>query len=267
MIRVFWISLANSTRHKFMNCQMDKFAREMDFEHEWIPGMRSDRLVLEDNTGRRAGPKTGCLASHMKAVKSALDYMRRHSKGFAIIFEDDVDMSHAKLFWRLRPNIRQIVTSTPNDWDVIQLGYHTHWWKELRAKTTRIVTSKQKFRHAWSLLAYVISRKAAEDVVAGGHVNGTKVHVKCRCHEPSADGCLMNGNMVRRRWRAYIATPPIFWEPKLSQSPIFESHVGSNRQLRVSSRRASIRWNEDIYGKVYSDAHTECVHMEDRTNT
>jgi len=228
---------------------MDRFATELGFEHEWVPAVRSDRVVLEDSGGSRTGPKAGCLASHMLAIRSALAYMREHSKNYSIIFEDDVDMTSAHDFLH-RPNVLQVIDAISTDWEIVQLGYHTYWWKQLRARTRGIVTPKLD-SIAWSLMAYVVSRKAARMVMAGSSiVNDTIIRTtKHVCWNASADGCLMNGDIIGRRWRTYLATPPIFWEPH-PKYKYFGSTVGSNQDVRTVSRNAAIHWNEKVYAKA-----------------
>ena len=255
MIRIFWISFANSTRYAFMKCQMDRFSTDLGFEHQWVPAVRSDQVVLEDATGIRTGRKGGCLASHLLAIRAASAYMRKHSKRYAVIFEDDVDMAGPHAFSQ-RPSVLQIINATSPDWEIVQLGYHTYGWGQLRARTRGIVTPKLN-SIAWCLMSYVVSRQAAEMVMAGGSISTvndtvTMIRTKRKCKDVSADGCLMNGNIIGRRWVSYLATPPVFWEPPLKYKH-FASTVGSNQYLRTMSRDAAIQWNGEVYGKFTRD--------------
>ena len=253
---VFWIARPYGARYEYMRCQMDSLlpgsthilAREKG--NVWVDG----KVI---HTKRR-----GCLRAHVTAIREARERMRKTGRGHALIFEDDVSVEEGVSLDR--PSITHLVSSLPSWWDVVQLGYHAHreeWDKLLRGGGGRQLLTVKKRGRIWALLAYLISRKAADVVWNNTRVeeDGT-VRVLVRCGS-SADDCIMNGKVAGRAWKAWIATPPLFWEGTKTGNPpltLFTSTVGSNSQMHAESSIRGSTWARGRYTPHQGARHPEC---------
>jgi len=243
---VFWITRGYGPRHAYMRCQMD--ALGLANTHVSASSLK---LRLGNKTALH-GKKRGCVVSHIVALSKVREHMRRTGADHALILEDDVDLESGL---RLRRrSVRDVVGSLPRDWEVLQLGYHTmrsQWLRMVDRTEERVVEKRDAPR--WSLLSYVVSRRAVDAVDATTRLNSREAWVfndRCRT---SADDCVMAGRIVGRPWKAYYLQPPMFWEPTIDDSTtFFESSVGSNSHMHAYSSTQSARWASRVHPHAFS---------------
>lgn len=250
---VFWITRGYGPRHAYMKCQMDALA--LANTH-----VKTSSLTLRlGNKTATSGKKRGCVVSHIVALSKAREHMRRTGADHALILEDDVDLESGL---RLRrPSVIDVVRSLPRDWEVLQLGYHTmrsEWLRMVDRPEERVV-EKRRGAPRWSLLSYVVSRRAVDAVAATTRLSSREVWVSNQNCRTSADDCVMAGRIVGRPWKAYYLQPPMFWEPTIDDSmTLFSSSVGSNSRMHAFSSTQSARWASRVHPRALSGGALVC---------
>lgn len=240
---VFWIGRSNTSRYEYMRCQWRTAAWRVRF----VEASSSPSVVVHLPGRTLRGPKAGCFLSHLRAIKQANRVMRQTGENFSVIMEDDVDVLSGL---QTRRSLPRELRALPVGWEVAQLGYHTYHWDALRQRAhTRYFALDRLRRPVWSLFAYAISRDAARRVTRAARWRGTVVHTT-GCRAPSADGCLMNGDLIGRPWRRYLLTPPVFWEPLEANRTAFASTVGSNSAFHAYCVSQSVAWNRAVFGPI-----------------
>lgn len=246
-VDVLWISRPSGIRHDYMQCQLRRHVPKA------LHIAAQNRSVVIQGQHVWSG-KTGCLRAHVTALRAAHRTMRATGNPVALVFEDDVSIERGVDVVR-RP-LRALVAGLPADWDVVQLGYHAHamTWNHI-LQSRQLLARKRPGEHIWALLAYLVSRKAAEAVWNATHVDARgMVHVHHPCGR-SADDCVMNGKIVGRPWRAWYATPPVFWEPmhpassnRSTPAVLLRTTVNSNSPVHAFSSVMGSSWATRHFG-------------------
>jgi GR25 family glycosyltransferase involved in LPS biosynthesis len=147
--------------------------------------------------------EVGCVTSHLKAIKHWMD---TSNSPYAIIMEDDCDISVAK-YWDF--TWQDFIARAPYAWDVIQLA--------IICTGDIVVPIHTRFVNDFSTACYVITRHHAEKLIKY-HVRGNKYKldngVKPR---PVADDLIYNSGVT-------YATPMLLYKTELG-STIHPDHV------------------------------------------
>lgn len=159
---VYWLNLDSDThRHDYMESQFNYweitdhtriagFDGRVDDVCEFLSGRAPDNMSQNE---------IGCCMSHLKAIKY---FYENTENDYALIFEDDIDLSLAK-YWNF--TWKDFISKLPHDWDCVQLT---------NISTGNIhISLHNYFINDFSAAAYLITRHHAEKIIRN-HVRGKK---------------------------------------------------------------------------------------------
>ena len=121
---IYWINLDRSIDRKEW---MERLFQDPIFQN--VPNKRIDAvdgkksgiiesMLIKDRMSNASDAEYGCLLSHLKAIN---EFSKSAFKNI-IIFEDDMTLD-LKPYWKT--DMKQIIDGAPDDWDIIQLYYHS----------------------------------------------------------------------------------------------------------------------------------------------
>jgi len=147
--------------------------------------------------------EVGCVTSHLKAIKH---WMETSDSPYAIIMEDDCDISVAK-YWNF--TWQDFIAQAPYAWDVIQLA--------IICTGNIVVPIHNRFVNDFSTACYVITRHHAQKLI-NNHVRNNKYKLDNGVRPRAvADDLIYNSGCT-------YATPLLLYKTELGSS-IHPDHV------------------------------------------
>jgi GR25 family glycosyltransferase involved in LPS biosynthesis len=95
----------------------------------------------------------GCFLSHISVMRMLVE---DPSSDMYIVFEDD-----AVLPRKVVDDVKKIIATAPDGWDIILLGYHIAKFQDKKNKTKQF----DHILYFWGIHAIVINKKGAEKVI------------------------------------------------------------------------------------------------------
>ena len=203
---IYYLNLDDQPeRREYMEQQFDYWGIENYTRISAYDGREDDLsdIIKGRYPSDMSSGEIGCTTSHLKALK---EFLKTDEK-YAIIMEDDVDISMAK-FWSFK--WVDFMAHVPYDWDVVQLA--------IICTGALHVRIHKRFVNDFSTACYMITRHHAEKLVKF-HCRGDKYKldqgVKPR---PVADDLIYNSGIT-------YACPLLLYKIELGSS-IHPEHIG-----------------------------------------
>lgn len=154
---IYWLTLERSKdRQENMNRQMDYYGltnRTMVYGYDGkVEDYTNHPIVSGAYFSQMNSCDVACAISHVKAIKQ---WYQNSDSEYAIIFEDDVDLSISD-FWNF--TWEDIMKILPTNWNVIQLCL-------IRVEDIDTVRLHMRTNINWSGAAYLINRDYARRIV------------------------------------------------------------------------------------------------------
>lgn len=225
---IYWINLDRSKdRRTYMETLLESpeftgipkiRVKAVDGKSEKTAMFKKFNMVRQQNT---TDIEYACFLSHMEAIRK---FAESKYTGVALILEDDITLDY-KRFWK--KTVRQITSSAPKDWDIIQLCYIN---KSLSVYPTEEFSDRQ-----YSAAAYIINKDAAKRFISQTYSN-EKYHLENSTQHVS-------DVYIYEKLKTYTYKYPMFIYKMENTSTIHTTHL----DYHVLSRKMIEKY---IYGIV-----------------
>ena len=217
-IPIFWINLYDSV-NRFNN--MNEQLKNYPFNHKIgaIDGRNEDTFKRQYDV-KCINPKNFCTAviavicSHIKAIKKGFDLGYDN----ICVFEDDTNF---ELIPYYPHTLKDIISITPTDWDIIQL-FHSNIANDLNEYTLKGL-SVYKRNIDSSGTCYLINRNGMKKILQNIETDGdTKYNITCPIVNPE--------HAIFSQLNAYVLNLPFLYYQS-NEMTFDEYNKGSNAKL------------------------------------
>ena len=217
-IPIFWINL-NDSKNRFND--MCERLKNYPFNHrvEAIDG-RNDDVFKKKYNVHYINPKNFCTAviavicSHIKAIKLGFDLAYDN----ICVFEDDVNLELIEYYPH---TLKEIISITPADWDIIQL-FHSDITNDLNEYRLKGLNVYKRNKHH-SGTCYLINRNGMKKILQKYETDGdTKYNIAIPIFDPE--------DVIFSQLNAYVLNLPFLYYHS-NEMTFDEYYKGSNCKL------------------------------------